>query len=165
MKEILAESLQALFDNSDLTGTCTYKSELYEVWEVSDEDFDFMCNMTEENFEKLCPDGMWRYSEGSILSTPGVEYEINGHKIIAWDDRRNRYIEDCQVCPIREMYNCKQTEEDYNECFGLRRYRKLTEYFCEEVGVSLPRNVCALAMDLAKYNNMSLGELFRKYEG
>ena len=34
MKEILAESLQPLFDNSSLTGTCTYKGRIYEIWEA-----------------------------------------------------------------------------------------------------------------------------------
>lgn len=165
MKEILAENLQSLFDNTNLTGTCTYKGEIYEVWEVSDEDFQVMCDMSEEDFLKLCTEGMWRYSVGSILGAPDAEYEVNGHKITAWDDRRDRYIRDCDKCPIRELYDCQQTEEDYNECFGLRRYKCLTEYLCEEIGASSPRNVCALATDLAKYNGMTLGELFRKYEG
>ena len=39
MQEILAENLQPLFDNTSLTGKKTYSGELYEVWEVSDEDF------------------------------------------------------------------------------------------------------------------------------
>ena len=42
-------------------------------------------------------------------------------------------------------------------------YSNLSEYLCECVGVSLPKNVCACAMDLAKYNNMSMAELFEKY--
>ena len=33
------------------------------------------------------------------------------------------------------------------------------------IGASLPKNVVACAMDLAKYNNMSLGDLFTEYEG
>lgn len=165
MEEILAENLRSLFDNSNLTGTCTYKGELYEIWEVSDEVFEIMCDMTEEDFINLCPDGMWRYSAGSILGTPDAEYEINGHKITAWDDRRDRYIESCRECAIREFIHCQQTEDDFNECFGFRKYKNLTEYLCEEIGASSPRNVCALAMDLAKYNGMTLGELFERYEG
>lgn len=60
MQEILAENLQPLFDNTSLTGKKTYSGELYEVWEVSDEDFQLMCEIDEEEFERLCPEGMWR---------------------------------------------------------------------------------------------------------
>lgn len=165
MKEILAESLQPFFDNSGLNGTCTYKGKIYEVWEVSDDVFNKMCDMTEEEFLNLCPDGMWRYSAGSIMGTPSVNYEINGYNLAAWDHRREQYIDDCIHCSIRELHNCKQTEEDYIECFGVRRHECLLEYLCEEIGASQPRNVCALAMDLALHNNMTLGELFMKYEG
>ncbi len=165
MKEILAESLQPFFDNSGLEGKCTYQGGLYEVWEISDEVFDKMCDMKEDEFLELCPDGMWRSSEGSIFGIPCVEYEINGQKIFAWDYNRERYIEDCKDCIVREKYGCKQTEEDYNECFGDRKYKTLLEYFCEEIGASVARNVCALSMDLAKYNKMTMGELFKKYEG
>lgn len=169
MKEILAENLKPFFDNTHLAGTCTYKGKIYEVWEVSDQVFDIMDEMGEEEFVKACPEGMWRYSSGSIFGTPCVDYEINGNKIIAWDDRRERYIEDCFECPL-SLYSykgerCKRTEEDYLECFGERKYKSLLEYLCEEMSCSAPRNVCALSKDLAKYNGITLGELFRKYEG
>ena len=163
MKEILAESLQPFFDNSGLNGICTYQGKWYEVWEVSDEVFEKMCDMEEEEFVKLCPEGMWRSSEGSIFGCPYEEYEINGHKIIAWDDRRERYIrEDCAKCKFKD---CEQTEEDYNECFGERKHKSLLDYLCDEIGASSPRNVCALAVDLARYNGMTMGKLFAKYEG
>ena len=46
-----------------------------------------------------------------------------------------------------------------------KKYNSLTEYLCDGIGASLPKNVVACAMDLAKYNNMSLGDLFTEYEG
>ena len=67
MQEILAENLQPLFDNASLTGKKTYSGELYEVWEVSDEVYEFMCNISDEEFERLCPEGMWQSSNGSIM--------------------------------------------------------------------------------------------------
>lgn len=48
--------------------------------------------------------------------------------------------------------------------YGNFQYAKLTDYLSYELGVSQPRNVCACCMDLAKYNNMTMTELFKKYE-
>ena len=44
-------------------------------------------------------------------------------------------------------------------------YKDLLEYFCEELGASTEKNVCALAVDLAKYNGLTLSELFKIYGG
>ena len=41
----------------------------------------------------------------------------------------------------------------------------LLSYLCDEVGASTFKNVCALTIDLAKYNNMKLSELFEIYQG
>lgn len=138
MQEILAENLQSLFDNTSLIGKKTYSGEIYEVWEVSDEVFESMCNMSDDEFEKLCPKGMWRSSEGSVMDIPDTEFIINGEKLIGWNTR-GRY-------------------ENY-------QYANLSDYLCYGIGASQPKNVCALAVDLAKYNNMTMGELFTKYEG
>ena len=166
MKEILAVNLQSLFDNISLKGTKTYSGELYEVWEVSDDTFELMCNMSDEEFEKLCPEGMWRSATGSNMGTPDVEYKINGNLIYAWDGySRSDYESECQECSDRKSGACEGTENDFSECFGAREYSGLLEYLCEEIGASQPANVCALAVDLAKYNNMTMGELFTKYEG
>lgn len=97
-----------------------------------------MCNMSDEEFEKLCPKGMWRSSECSNMGVPTDYLTVNGETLRCW----NRKDE-----PYRTVYEL------------------LLEYLCENIGVSQPRNVCALAVDLAKYNNMTMGELFTKYEG
>lgn len=144
MKEILAENLQALFDNSNIDGKCTYKGKRYEVWEVSDDVFEKMCEMTEEEFEELCPSGMWRSCDGSVLGTPDATVHINGYEILAWGDEP-----------------WEDEEDDEYEIYA----SSLTNYLCDVIGASQPKNVCACAMDLAKYNHMTMGELFTKYEG
>lgn len=166
MQEILAENLQSLFDNTSLLGKKTYSGELYEIWEVSDEDFQLMCEIYEEEFERLCPEGMWRSAIGSNMGKPDVEYKINDNVILAWDGNiRSDFEYECKECSDRKNGICEGTEDDFNECFGAREYSGLLKYLCEELGVSQPRNVCALAVDLAKYNSMTMGELFTKYEG
>ena len=47
----------------------------------------------------------------------------------------------------------------------IKEFQNLTEYLCDCVGASTEKNVCACAVDLAKYNGMTMAELFAKYEG
>ena len=144
----------------------TYKGDRYEVWEVSEDLFKDMCDMTEEMFVDLDgEDAWWRSSDGSNMGSPYVEYIINGQKIYAWDNnRRDDYEYECKNCSDRICGICNGTKEDFDACFAPREYRTLSEYLCEELGASQPRNVCALAMELARYNNMKMGELFSLLE-
>ena len=136
--EVLAYDLEWLFYRTGLQGKRTYTGKDYEVWEVSEPVFRYMCSMSEEEFQAVCPNGWWRSAEGSIMGTPTIKYVINGHEIDAWDGYKR---------------------------FGSRKYDSLTQYFCDELGASTERNVCALAVHLAKSNDMTLAELFEKYEG
>ncbi len=149
MKEILGDNLEQFFAHIDKYGvesSLTYKGERYEVWEVDDDLFPEICDMTEEKFIELAgEDAWWRQSEGSILDVPDTKVYINGHEILAWADEPWEDEEDDDEFEI------------YASC--------LTDYLCDVVGASQPKNVCALAVDLAKYNNMTMGELFAKYEG
>ena len=123
----------------------TYKGDRYEVWEVSDDLFKDMCDMTEEMFVDLAgKDAWWRHSKGSVLGIPDTKVYIDEKEMLGW----YKPWDDCE--------DAKDKYEIHEE--------SLTSYLCNYVGASQPRNVCACAMDLAKYNNISLGELFRKYE-
>lgn len=145
MKEILGNNMEQFF-NKEVSGRCTYKGGMYEVWEVPDGLFDFMCDMTEERFVELAgEDAWWRHSEGSNLGVPDTTVHINGNEMIGWADE-----------PWED-----EDEDDEFEIYA----SCLTSYLCDVIGASQPRNVCAVAVDLAKYNNMTMGELFNKYEG
>ena len=141
MIEILGNNLKQFFDivdNPPKDAEITYAGERYEVWKVSDELHKKMCDMSEEEFVELAgEDAWWRSSTGSVLGVPDTNFKVNGENLFGW----NRW----------------EREQD--------TYSNLSEYLCECVGASLPNNVCACVMDLAKYNNMSMGELFTKYEG
>lgn len=145
MKEILGGNLKLFFDLMDKNynqAEITYTGSRYEVWEVSDELFTKMCGMTEEQFVELAgEDAWWRSSDGSNLwSEDVIELEVNGKEMICWDS------------PI---YDSKKGQ----------KYESLSEYLCECIGVSQPKNVCACAMDLARFNDMTMGELFSRFEG
>ncbi len=81
------------------------------------------------------------------MTYPLSEFIINDNKIIAWDS-------------ISRV----ETEEKGEEWYTERNYGSLINYFTEELGASLPKNVCALAVDLAKINNIKMSELFQKYQ-
>lgn len=144
MVEILGKNLKQFFDiidNPPNGAEITYAGDRYEVWEVSDELFVKICDMSEEEFVEIAgEDAWWRSSTGSVIGIPDAEFDVNGNNLVAWDS------------PIYE------SKKD-------NKYENLSDYLCHCVGVSQPRNVCACAMDLSKYNDMTMGELFEKYEG
>ena len=144
MVEILGKNLKQFFDiidNPPSDADITYAGDRYEVWKVSDELFLKMRNMSEEKFVKIAgEDAWWRQSYGSNLGYPDAGFEVNGKNLTGWDS------------PI------------YDSKIG-NKYENLSDYLCNCIGVSQPRNVCACAMNLAKYNDMTMGELFKKYEG
>lgn len=150
MVEILGSNLKKFFDvidNSPNEADITYAGNRYEVWEVSDELFQKMRNMTEENFVEIAgEDAWWRQSYGSNLGYPEETTIVNGNELVCWD--KERVYSSSDSIP-KEMIE----------------YENLSEYLCECIGVSQPINVCACAMDLAKYNDMTMGELFEEYEG
>lgn len=147
--EILGHSLKRFFDtidNPQIKAKITYAGNGYEVWTVEKELFDEMCNMTEKEFFELAgEEAWWRSSSGTVLEKPEAKAKVNGGFLICWD--KDYYLPDeYEEEPIKE-FDC------------------LTEYLCECVGASTEKNVCACAMDLAKYNDMTMSELFKKYEG
>lgn len=144
MKEILANNLGQFIKNG-IDGKCTYKGNRYEVWEVSNKAFDIMCDMSEEEFVQLAgEDAWWRSAEGCNLGTPDTIIHINGHKLLGWGGE-----------PWED-----DEEDDEFEIYA----SNLSNYLCDVIGISQPRNVCAVAVDLAKYNNMTMGELFAECE-
>ena len=153
MKEILGNHLFEFFvvmtmrnEGYEKDLMRTYKGNNYEVYTVSDELFNVMCNMTEEEFVELAGEyAWWRYAEGSNLGAPDTKVYINGQEMLGWAGE-----------PWED-----EDEDDEFEIYA----SSLSTYLCDVIGASQPRNVCALAVDLAKYNNMTMGELFEKYEG
>lgn len=154
MVEILGKNLKQFFDTIDNPSNdaeITYAGDRYEVWEVSDELFKKMCGMSEEEFVGLAgEDAWWRQSNKSILGQPNATMLVNGKELKCWTEEENNFYSTCWCCGEESLK---------------KEYGSLSEYLCDELGASLPKNVCACAVDLAKYNDMTTGELFEKYEG
>lgn len=145
----------------------------YQVWLLSKEDFDNLCAIDDDDWKKDW--GWWRHCPGSNMTSFMREYIIHGSKIMAWDGyEREHFHEVCTECS-NHYENCESerdpnsvcfaTHDDKTQCFKPREYQDIISYFNDEIGASTEKNVCALAIDLANINDMTLSELFKKYLG
>ena len=162
MKEILGGSLDKAFENLKIHATKTYEGNTWldnktQVWEVLDEDFDKLLNISDDFWYNTFDYSWWRHSEGSVYGFPYIDYIINEQHLKAWDGH------------AREDYEYEKEifdgEEEWDDWFQNREYDSLLTYLDEEIGATAERSVCALASDLAKGNGISMGELFNKYQG
>ena len=164
--EILASGgIKNAFKELGIEATRTYKGTdkpYYQIWELEKSDMHKMDEMTEwpEHY------GWWRYAKGSNMGTAYSRFTINGQELIAWDGpSREDLRDDWKDEPDSEKASFHYSYKEYEEFWKPHKYDCLTDYLSEELGCSQPGNVCALVMDLARYNGLSMSELFSKFEG
>lgn len=150
--EILAGGMDKYFDRTGIKATKTWEGEViggevYQVWDLEQEEFEKLNATADESYK---PEEWWRQSDGSNMGVATVEYIINGKEIKAWDGEWRKDL-------------AEEEEEEDQDMFD-REYESLTRYFCDEMGCSQPRNVAALAADLAAQNGTTMAELFQTYE-
>ena len=80
--------------------------------------------------------GWWRSAKGSNMGTPAEFFTINGQFMIGWET------------------------QDGNDT-----YDSLMDYFHKGLSVGMESNICALAVDLARANGMTMAKLFQTFEG
>lgn len=171
MREIIGENLQPFFNRMRIKATKTYSGNIgywpnFEVWEMSEEDYERICCMSEEQYEKVAAaDSWWRGAEGSNMGTPTNYFRVNKIDLIAWCGGRRDDLYRDYFMESEEEQALYMGPDEYVSVNMPYEYRDLLEYFCEELGASTERNVCALAVDLAKYNNLTLSGLFKIYGG
>lgn len=137
MKEILINGDPTNeFQRLEIHPTLTYQGKKYKVYKLNDLDFEKLYNDDAKEKESWL-NSTWSWCKGSVLGTPTEIIKVNGEDLIGW-----------RSSSIKE-----------------NNYRNLLTYFCDELGVSRMRNICACAIELAKHNNMTLAELFIKYQG
>ena len=168
--EILGDKMHKVFKEHGIPYTKTYSKRCnpkkkhdphYEVYEISQNDM----KRLEEIFD-LPSSSWWRYAKGCNLGTPFDFFTINGNELIAWGGARRD--------DLRDWWDKEPDEEKaaYNYSFSAYekdtmpyKYETLTEYMCDEIGASMESNVCALAVDLARANGLTMAKLFELYEG
>jgi hypothetical protein len=167
MAEILGGgALYKAFRELGIDATRTYKGKdkpHYEVWELSKEDLKKLEYETEWKDEW----GWYRYAKGSNMGTPFDFFTVNGKELIAWE---NQYKRD----DLRDVWEDESDDEkaayhysfkEYVAVHCPNEYSTLTEYMAEELHASTGTNVCALAVDLARANGLTMSQLFKIYEG
>lgn len=171
MYEFIGENMGVVFDKLDIPYMQGYSGNIgywpnFGVYKVLEQHFQKLCDIPDDEWAKEFPESWWRYAEGSNMGTPNCEFVINGTKIDAWqnewyvDDLVNEY----HLLSPEEQLKYNSVEEYVDENYRYK-YSNLLEYFCDELGASTEKNVCALATDLAKYNEMNLARLFKIYGG
>lgn len=166
MAEILGgNGLHRAFKELGIKATRTYRRNEkphYEVWELSKDDLKKIEYAVEWKDEW----GWWRYAKGSNMGTPFDFFTVNGKELIAWDGyKREDIVLDWANEPDEEKAAYHYSIKEYEETLYPRVYGNLLTYMAEELGASVERNVCALAVDLARANGMSMARLFEVYEG
>lgn len=126
----------------------TYNGKDYGVCEVTDEEFKIMLEEPDD-IEGTWEDCGWRHCNGSNQGNTNSTLIIKGKELKCW---------------YTPWADDEETEDKDNESY-LPKYNNLLTYLCDEVGVSQPRNVCALAKDLSKYNDITMAQLFKTYQG
>ena len=165
--EILGgDGLYKAFKELGIKATRTYRGSdksYYEVWEVSNEDF----KKLEYTLDWKDEWGWWRYAKGSNMGTPFDFFTVNGKELIAWENdyKRRDLRDDWENEPDEEKEAYHYSFKEYEEIQYPHVSKNLTTYMCDELGASTEKNVCALAVDLARANGMTMAQLFKTYEG
>lgn len=167
MAEILGGgALYKAFRELGIEAKRTYKGSdkpYYQVWELSKDDLKRLEYVEEWKDEW----GWWRYAKGSNMGTPFDFFTVNGKELIAWEDsyRRQDLMDEWEDESDDEKAAYHYSFREYEKAMHSNNYDKLTTYMCDELGCSAERNVCALAVDLARANGMTMAKLFETYEG
>lgn len=166
MAEILGgHGLHKAFKELGIQAIRTYRGKEkphYEVWELFKDDLKKLESTPEWKDEW----GWWRYAKGSNQGAPFEFFTVNGRELIAWNGpKREDLRDDWMDEPDSEKATYHYSLKEYEDTLYPRVYDSLLTYMCEELGASVERNVCALAVDLARANGMTMAQLFKTYEG
>lgn len=107
------------------------------VYTLDEKNFEILCKDAEidDSGKNVWKDGAWFYAEGSNMDEPDVYITVNSQKLLGW------------------------SLDYYDEKFD-----SITDYLYKTFDVSTIKNICSLSVDLAKYNDLSLSDLFSKFQ-
>lgn len=161
MKEILAwGDISKELERLNISPKKAWSNRDISVYQLTEEELKTMSD--DENWSDNFL--AWRYSEGSNLPAPNYPIIINGYEITAWpSDCGCNLCADCEewegCFPDGEAYRrycSNETPPDYNN---------LIAYINEAKDYYALSSITHLSVDLAHYNDMTLVQLFEKYQG
>ena len=145
MVEILGNNLSVAIQELNVMAKRTFNSDEYEVWEMEEIERLKLNATTEEEWKENY--GWFRYGDGANV-TPCKTVKINGIEVIGYENER-----------FKEAFE-DEGFEGYEEF--VHSYRGLTQHFEETCGATTCENVTAVSIEMARHNDMTLGELFGK---
>ena len=119
----------------------------FEVWELTKEAFETLNAIEEDDWTD--EHGWWRHGESTSKGID-TKYIVNKSEMLGYS---SSFHEELSTDPNAD-------EEDENRP---ESYIHLLEYLDINQGVSAERNVTAMAIALAKANDLTLGEFMEKY--
>jgi len=158
MIEILGGfDLPKAFEYLGISGEKTYHGNSCCVWKLSESDFKILNDVPNADWKDEW--GWWRYAKGcNITYYPAHRFFVNNQIMLGF------YEEDRLEYHIKYWTkDGEMTKEEAIRDFFSTKYKGIRSYLCDEIGASTETNVCAIAVDLARINHMTLGELFSKY--
>lgn len=138
MIEILAGEFDTAVKQLQLEAEKKFESnnKEFQVWAISKKSFDYICNIDDKDWK--FDYGWFRYADGANTS-PSICVKIKGIEVFGYED-------------------CHDSEPLHEYEFD-----GLIEHISECLGAGMEKNICALSVEMAKYNKMVLSELFIKF--
>ena len=173
MVEIIGENMEPVFNAMGIVPDVTFHKrnfwefEDFYVWRLTDDEYGMLEHQSDEDFQSAASeDTWWRYSSGSNLGAPNEEFTIAGEQVLAWinEDIIEDLARDFELLDDEEQSEYADVE-DYCAYWAKREYEDVFEYCCDELGCSTIHNVLAVVTDIAKYNDMTIAEVFEKLGG
>lgn len=155
MKQILGNNLTGAIQALKIKAELKWKNDSFEVWELSDSEFERFCNVPDEEWDNE-QFGWWRYSNGCILEGSTLyEYTVNGNKMLGYIDQHE----------IENLNEGESPDDMVDETyFTETAYQSFTSWLSSVLDISTEKNITAVAISLAKENGLTLAEFMRKYQ-
>ncbi len=130
----------------------------YQVWLVGEVSFDRLCGIPDDEWKDDW--GWWRYCTGcNLVGGMTHEFTVNQKPMLGFVNE-GKYYDFVEYQEDKTAKDWERGEEEYFQTV----YKSLTEYLCEQFGASTEKNICAISVDLAKMNHMTMAELFDAYQ-
>jgi len=163
---VTQEEFDVLCNDDSDEGYCERRSQYY----------DELCKLSPEEIKKSVEEELkkkykltwmdcgWRYSEGSILGSTDYPYLVHGEILYGFEPKDfDEYEKELKEEKERLLEEGKNVDIG-NIDLPVSEHDHLLAYICDTLGASQPRNVAAICVSLAGGNNLTLQQLFEKYQ-
>lgn len=163
--EIFGENLEKAFLDLGIAANKTYQAKRIdgyikpEVWEVSDEDFEALCKITDEEWKDDW--GWWRNGGCIYEGAIEAEFQVNSKRMFGYRDKRiDAAFDDIDADNQDDIDYANGCVEEYKN----EQFESYIQWLCETQSASTSYNIAYFAFSLAKDNGLTLAEFMTKYQ-